>query len=269
MNAAFAMNLSRRPNSLERYCPGMGIARRLAQLIGWQPLFELPACFEKPDGTRVMVIAPHPDDETIGCGGTLRKHHLAGDRITAVFMTDGGKGNALAGGISGDALVELREQEAQTAATELGIDECIFLRNRDTSLQCSPHTIGQLLRLFKSLQPDTVYVPSPLETHHDHRQACIIAARALREYSQSVQVYLYEIWAPVLANCAVPIDLERKVAAVRCYRSQMDERDLFVAAVTGLARYRGITCLPGQDVSVECFLQLDRTAFAKLTEGMT
>jgi LmbE family N-acetylglucosaminyl deacetylase len=216
-----------------------------------------------------MVIAPHPDDETIGCGGTLHKHHLAGDRITAVFMTDGGKGDALAGGISGKALIELREREAQAAAAVLGIDECVFLRNPDTSLEGSPHTVQQLRRLLESLQPDIVYAPSPLETHRDHREACVIAARALGEYSQPVQVYLYEIWAPVPANCVVAIDIAHKVAAVRCYQSQMDERDLFVVAVTNLARYRGVTCLPGRDASVECFLRLGRAAFADLAEGIT
>lgn len=245
------------------------MGRLLGQLIEMRPLFELPACIEKPEGARVMVIAPHPDDETLGCGGTLRKHHLAGDHITAVFMTDGSKGGALAGGIEGEALIKLREQEAQAAAAVLGIDKCEFLRNPDTSLECSAHTIEQLRRLLESLQPDIVYAPSPLETHRDHRQACFIAARALAEYSQPLQVYLYEVWAPVPANCAIPIDVEQKVAAVRCYRSQMDERGLFVIAVTNLARYRGVRCLPGQDVSVECFLRLDGTAFAKLAESMT
>jgi GlcNAc-PI de-N-acetylase len=193
LNVPSAMNLSRLSSVLNRLRPGIGVGRLLGRLIGWRPLFELPACLEKPEGARVMVIAPHPDDETIGCGGTLRKHHLAGDRVTAVFMTDGSKGAALAGGISGEAIIELRKHEARAAAAVLGIDECIFLRNQDTYLQCSPHTVGQLRRLLQSLQPDIVYAPSPLETHRDHREACVIAACALGEYSQPVQVYLYEI----------------------------------------------------------------------------
>lgn len=244
--------------------------RRLhALLTGANPLFDLPELLEKPEGTRVMVIAPHADDETFGCGGTIYKHHLAGDRITAVFMTDGGKGDNLAGGITGQALIELREQEARAAADALGISECVFLRNADTSLECSPHTVGQLRRLLDALQPDVVYAPSPLETHRDHRQACAIAAHALAGYPRPLQVYLYEIWAPIPANCAVAIDLGRKIDALRNYRSQMDERELYVNAITSLARYRGVTCLPGQDVPVECFLRLDRAAFAEFAESMT
>ena len=261
------------PHSLFSRSAYRGVAawvrRARALLTDRDPLFELPELLEKPEGTRVLVVAPHPDDETIGCGGTLYKHHLAGDHITAVFMTDGSQGEKLAGGISGQALVELREREARAATAVLGINECIFLRNPDASLRCSPQTVGQLDSLFDSLRPDVVYVPSPLDTHRDHRQTCAIAARALANCLWPVQVYLWEIWAPVPANCAVVIDLERKIQAVRIYRSQMDERELFVTGATALARYRGVTTLPGHDVAVECFLRLDRAAFVEFAESMT
>src|SRR5574341_248676 len=175
-------------------------------------LFELPQLVDKPEGSRVVVLAPHADDETLGCGGTLYKHHCAGDRITAVFMTDGSRGTH-ASAVDGKALIELREREARAAAAILGVDECAFLRNPDTRLECSPRTIAQLAGLLDSLRPDIVYAPSPLESHRDHRQACAIAAGALADRSWPVQIYLYEIWTPVPANCAVAIDLERKLQA--------------------------------------------------------
>ena len=240
------------------------VRRARSVLTDSDPLFELPELLEKPAGTRVMVVAPHADDEALGCGGTLFKHHLAGDRITAVFMTDGSKGDAFSDGIGGEALIELREREARAAASVLGIDECVFLRNPDTALECSPRAVEQLGRLLGSLRPDIVYAPSPFDTHRDHRQACAIAARALAACSWSVEVYLCETWAPVPANCAVVIDLERKIQALRIYRSQMDGRELYVTGATALARYRGLTCLPGRDVAVECFLRVDRDAFVEL-----
>ena len=232
-----------------------------------RPLFELPERLEKPGGTKAIVVAPHPDDETLGCGGTLAKHHAAGDRITAIFLTDGGRGDSLAGGVHGEALVELRESEARAAAAALGISDCIFLRNADASLQCSARTAKQLRAILDSLQPDLVYAPSPFESHRDHREACAIVARALSDYRRPVQVYLYEIWSPLPANCVVPIDLERKLRGVRMYRSQMDARELYVSSVTSLARYRAISCFPGEEGAVECFLRMDRGAFLELMQG--
>jgi LmbE family N-acetylglucosaminyl deacetylase len=251
---------------IKPFVPGW-LRRVRALLKDPHPLFELPELLDKPPGKRVMVVAPHPDDETLGCGGALLKHHLAGDHITAVFMTDGSKGDTLAG-VSGGALIELREREARAAAAVLGIDECVFLRNPDAFLHCSPQTSGQLRELLESLQPDLVYAPSPFDTHRDHQQACMITARALGDCPSPAEVCLYEVWAPVPANCAVVIDLERKVQAIRCYRSQMDERELYVTGSTALARYRGVTCLPGRDEAVECFLRLRRAAFVELAQDM-
>jgi LmbE family N-acetylglucosaminyl deacetylase len=241
--------------------------RARSLLVDSDPLFELPELLEKPPGTRVMVIAPHADDEALGCGGTLFKHHLAGDRIAAVFMTDGSKGDAFSDGIGGEALIELREREARAAAAVLGIDECVFLRNPDAALQCSPRAVEQLGQVLHALKPDILYAPSPFDTHRDHRQACAIAACALADCSWSVQVYLCETWAPVPANCAVVIDLEHKIQALRIYRSQMDGRELYVTGASALARYRGLTCLPGSDVAVECFLRVDRDAFVELARS--
>jgi LmbE family N-acetylglucosaminyl deacetylase len=243
------------------------LRRARSVLTDPEPLFDLPELLEKPAGTRVMVVAPHADDEALGCGGTLFKHHLARDHITAVFMTDGSKGDAFTGGLGGEALIELREQEARAAASVLGIDECVFLRNPDAALQCSPRAVEQLGQLLHSLRPDVLYAPSPFDTHRDHRQACAIAARALVGCSWPVQVYLCETWAPVPANCAVVIDLERKIQALRIYRSQMDERELYVTGAAALARYRGFTCLPGRDVAVECFLRVDRGTFVELARS--
>jgi LmbE family N-acetylglucosaminyl deacetylase len=244
---------------------GLGWVRRLfgrrAQNV---PLFALPELIDKPAGTRALVLAPHADDEALGCGGVVYKHHLAGDHVTAVFMTDGSQGYEMAGTLRGQALIEAREQEARAAAEILGIGQCLFLRNADAALEASPATVAQLQRVLEARRPDIVYVPSPLDTHRDHRQTCAIAARALANCSWELQVYLYELWSPITANCAVIIDLDRKLQAIRCYRSQMDERQLYLAVASNLARYRGLTCLPGQDVRIECFLRLDRAAFAEL-----
>src|SRR5262245_2441565 len=83
--------------------------------------FRQPRLCTEPGGQRVLVLAPHPDDEVIGCGGTLYKHTRAGHAVTVVYMTDGRKGDPLLyegqlpapeAAIRSQQLVVRRQQEA-------------------------------------------------------------------------------------------------------------------------------------------------------------
>jgi LmbE family N-acetylglucosaminyl deacetylase len=245
-----------------------GLRARLAgvrQLIaGGEPLFDLPQRVAKPAGERIVVFAPHPDDETIGCGGTLHQHQLAGDSITAVFMTDGRQGTGTRGDISADEIVAVREAEARQAAQLLGIGECVFLRNPDAQLSITPATVAQVNDLLARIAPDLIYVPSPLESHRDHRLGCAIVARAVEIGGHRPNVCLYEVWSPVPANLIVPIDLGHKIKAIRVYRSQLDEHEQYVAGATHLAHYRGLTGLNSLQTPAECFLSCDHAEFISL-----
>src|SRR5215203_5449897 len=76
----------------------------------------------------VLVLAPHPDDEAIGCGGTLIRHAKQGDRVTAVFLTSGELGLKH---LAPDLAWSIREREAQEAARVLGLADLRFLRCPD------------------------------------------------------------------------------------------------------------------------------------------
>lgn len=253
---------------LRKHRLGESFARLLARFAPAKAeLFSLPERVAKPEGSRIVVFAPHPDDETLGCGGTLRQHQLAGDSITAVFVTDGRMGRERFPGLTPDELVAVRETEAREAARLLGIRECIFLRNPDTQLEVTGETIAQARRIIETLQPDLLYLPSPFESHRDHQRTCAIVARALDDGAGAPRICLYEVWTPLLANLIVPIDLDYKIRVIQVYRSQLDERQQYVAAASCLARYRGMSCLYSLDTPAECFLRCDRATLLGLVAG--
>ena len=118
-----------------------------------------PIVIAPPNG-RVLVIAPHPDDESCGVGGTLALHRKQGDPVTVVFLTDGDSGDP--DGHYGDKIGERRRREAQHAAVVLGGLETRFLglpdghEVRDDDLRM----VAQMLDdIADSLKPDLVYVP--------------------------------------------------------------------------------------------------------------
>src|SRR5262249_53367106 len=123
---------------------------------------------------RVLVISPHPDDESIGCGGTVRKHFDEGAAVRAIFLTSGEKGGQ---GQSADATADIREAEARAAAAILGIENVDFLRLPDGALQASRGAVQRLRQLLVAWLPDCIYLPHGRETHPDHRAAVRLLRR--------------------------------------------------------------------------------------------
>ena len=82
--------------------------------------------------SRILAISPHPDDESIGCGGTLRRHVADGDAVRVVFLTSGEKG-----GRDTDLakMARLREEEARCAARILELEKIEFWQEPDGALK--------------------------------------------------------------------------------------------------------------------------------------
>jgi LmbE family N-acetylglucosaminyl deacetylase len=186
--------------------------------------------------TRVLVVAAHPDDEAVGCGGTLRRHVLAGDTVTAIHLTSGeagGHGLERAGGV--------REEEAHEAARILGIGHVEFWREPDGALRAREDLVVRLGRCLHELEPARVMVPQERDGHPDHRAAARIVRRTVERLRRRPEVLQCEIWTPIEhIDEVVDISdhLEEKLEAIRAYRSQCAVMRLD-DAFEGLARYRG------------------------------
>lgn len=188
----------------------------------------------------ILVLSPHPDDDIIGCGGTLHIYHQNGAEVTSVYLTDGRKGNP--GGYKEDELVSIRKEEAKKAAKIIGIDKLIFLDHRDSELSSNPETAKQLSEILEDLKPDAIFLPFLLDNHADHITTNDIFVRSTKAYSDSVICYGYEVWTPMTApNCIVDItgQLQVKKMAIEQHHSQLVKFD-FIDAITGLSRYRSV-----------------------------
>ncbi len=199
---------------------------------------------------RILVLAPHPDDEAIGCGGTMLRHAKAGDAVRVVFLTSGEKGGH---GRTEPETIRLREAEARKAARLLRVKSVEFWREPDGALTATAGVVKRLCNALVSWKPDTLYVTHDREMHPDHQAAVRIVQRAVKSLPakhQRPDVLMYEIWTPLQQMDEI-VDisafLQRKLAAVRAYRSQCAVVG-FVEAVRGLNRYRGeMHSWPGGD----------------------
>lgn len=187
-------------------------------MISWNP----------PRGT-VVVLAPHPDDETIGCGGVLRLHARRGDRVVVAFATDGERG-APPGGPSGGRLAAIRRLEARRACAVLGARALEFWGCPDARLASARGLALRVRELLARERPAVVYAPAADDPHADHRalaRAVPAAARAWR----------YEIGSLPRPDAVADVSaaFEDKLRALREYRSQ-----LRVADYAALVRRAGL-----------------------------
>jgi LmbE family N-acetylglucosaminyl deacetylase len=142
-----------------------------------------------------VIFAPHADDETLGCGGTIIKKRKLGARVDITFMTDGA--NSHKRFIAKEELKAIRQIEALAASKKLGVDEnhVFFLEFEDGKLADHHEAArAKVTRLLNFLKPQAVFIPYCQEPPLDHLATNQIVIAALQAYGKNVTVYEYPIW---------------------------------------------------------------------------
>lgn len=138
----------------------------------------------------VMVIAPHPDDETLACGGTVVRLCEAGVRVRIVIVTDGSVHGA-------KELAKIRQTEAQKAARKLGVSETdlVFLSYPDgKASEKSDQIAKDLAAQIWLCSPDIVFAPYRIDGHADHRAVARVV-EGLRENGKiTARILWYPVW---------------------------------------------------------------------------
>jgi LmbE family N-acetylglucosaminyl deacetylase len=205
---------------------------------------------------RILILAPHPDDEVLGCGGTACQHEATGDQVSVVFLTSGELGLKH---LEREKVRQVREEEAGKAAAILGLTIVAFLRGPDWGVADTVGRLAQELRpILQRENPDRIYLPHPADGHPDHQATLAVLRRALaRSKTKPPELLAYEVWTPLAAFDQV-VDITgwmpRKLKALRAHRSQLRDFD-YVRAIEGLNAYRG--ALAAKRPYVEVFQTLE------------
>lgn len=199
-------------------------------------LCPLPQPLPLEQATRVLVFAPHPDDESIGCGGLLALLAERGVPVRVVLVTDG----AGAGGLPPGA-DRLRQAEFRAALGQLGVSDSALLGFPDGALQADEALAQAVLAQLQSFQPDWVVMPALVDLHRDHR----VLARVVRDQAAALPsvraLWQYETWSALPVSHVLDIApvLARKRAAIAEHRTALACGNYLEGAL-GLAAYRGL-----------------------------
>lgn len=199
----------------------------------------LPGQLPINEGERVLVFAPHPDDEILGCGGTLALLRRKNCAVRVVVVTDGAGGdphNYAAGDV-----VRVREQESRAALKLVDIEDVVFMGEPDGAFRGSAGFDRKVGMLLEEFHPTWLFLPSPLDYHRDHVAISLAVLSSWQRRARAGRAFFYEIWCPLPATWIVDIGevVDLKKQALGCYRLPLRYRDYSVPCL-GLATYRGL-----------------------------
>jgi N-acetylglucosamine malate deacetylase 1 len=206
-------------------------------------------------GETVLVVAAHPDDEALGCGGTIARHIAAGDAVHVLFVADGVRGR----GEGRDAIAQ-RRANCHHALALLGVKEPSFLDLVDQKLDATPlyDVTTAIENATRDLRPDVVYTHHAGDLNADHRvvsQAVLTAFRPLPGAAGRC-IYGFEVassteWAFGSTGedfrparfVDISATFDAKMAALRAYDGEMRNfpHARSYKAVEALAVWRGAT----------------------------
>jgi len=199
----------------------------------------VPYYASPPLGERILVLAPHPDDETLGCGGSLTILSKAGKSIKAVFLTKGEKADPAI--TDKGRYAAMREKEASKAMSILGISDYEFLGFPDRELHANLKELREKIGLIvKRFKPDTLYSPSMIDLNPDHRTTAALAMDMAK--TGEIKIVFYELTSPIRPNLLVNISsvFKTKKKAIKAYKSQLRIID-YLKLIRSLNIYRTMT----------------------------
>ncbi len=210
---------------------------------------------------KILVVAAHCDDETLGCGGTIARHALGGDQVYVQILVGRTNRYLVSRGYRYDQrVIDRVKQAAVKAGKVLGVKEIFFADLQDEELITNlTASVEAVEKVVAKINPEIVYTHHSGDGNQDHRgvfEATLVAVRAIAKNSPR-RVLSYEVlssteqvtgtpsWAFV-PNYFVDISgtLSKKLQAMKCYKEELRKfpHPRSLKGIETLATYRGISC---------------------------
>ena len=198
---------------------------------------------------RILVFAPHPDDEIAGPGGCLALHRRANDMVRVIVVSSGTAGDPDAR-FDAATYAELRRSESRAGLRELGVDDAVYWGLPDNCVLSEQDLeLGRQLaaNAIAEFRPDVIYLPWEREGHPDHHALYLIVLAAMQRVQFAGEALGYEVWNAMVPDVVVDITstADAKRRAIRAHASQTVYTD-FEHTILGLNAYRSMVHARGK-----------------------
>ncbi|NRD23237.1 PIG-L family deacetylase [Winogradskyella litoriviva] len=202
----------------------------------------------------VLVLAPHPDDELVGCGGTLLELSKLGATIHVVQMSQGATCSALKNELE-KIRHTVRWHEAKLVAEQFSFNQYYWPSNSEEELDASEENEKRLLQLVNKLNPVLIFAPSDADKHIEHQIAFQLINNALKKYKGDVSVLKYPVWG-ALKRIDYAFDITKQsqkvLDAMYHYKVAMKAED-YAARMQIVWAYQGLLIKDNSESLVEVF----------------
>jgi|SaaInl8_200m_RNA_FD_contig_91_134993_length_5554_multi_5_in_0_out_0_3 LmbE family N-acetylglucosaminyl deacetylase len=193
-----------------------------------------PEPLDIKESDKILILAPHADDESIGCGGLLLKY---ASQCDVIFLTDGRHGDI---DIEPSKMIEIRKKEFESVMNKLEVNHFSLLGVEDTKLGSNYNTFKEIL--FNEY--NYICIPNNLDQHPDHKAVTKHMKKAFKEnkINNKIKILMYEVWGTLpLPNFYTDISdsIENKKEIINMYHSQIKHID-YAGKITALNEYRGM-----------------------------
>lgn len=190
----------------------------------------------------IIIVAPHPDDDVIGVGGTMRLLADKGCNVFSIYITDGSSPV-----FKNNNIQHIRRQEALAALRIVKARGGIFLNHKSRGLTDAgaKKIIDELRDILQFFIPEQIYLPSPFENHTTHNRVTSLAIRAIRRtQNYHPELWGYHVWGGMYGLAgSKTIDISRTVfskrKAIRMHKSQIESK-AYDTAMIGRNHYEGV-----------------------------
>lgn len=171
---------------------------------------------DHPRKRKIVVLAPHPDDEILGAGGTIIKSLAAGTQVSVIYVTSG-------------LPTDQTEAEASAVGRQVGYTGQ-FLREPVKNIRLTDEALQKCAQALVREQPDCIFLPFLLDDHDDHRRVSELFLRLCRKGlfdPRGVEIWAFQVYSMIWPNVVVDVTAvaRQKADAMRLYTAQMKARD--------------------------------------------
>jgi len=209
---------------------------------------------DKLPADKILVIAPHQDDEVIGCGGSILKHGKSGGATEIVFCTNDS---------------QERNEETKNACRILNSNVNHFLNFEIRSLYSNQNKLSERFTdLFEKISPDIIFMPFIIDNHQDHIAVSKAFVKSYKKRKINSLIYAYSVWTPLIPNVIADISdvWNEKQKAIECYKTQTATRD-YVKMASSIAQYWSVVKGAGAGYC-EVFLKAGAKQYVSLVKDI-